>query len=104
MITPATLFAIHDETCSTAKEIIQKKNQDYGADADALRNFRLVEQIGIPMPIGILTRLLDKMARLGKIITSGKQAVMDETVEDTIVDAINYLIILKAALQEKKQE
>jgi hypothetical protein len=98
--TPASLFEAHIRTCSEALEIIKRKNADYGADEDALKNFRLVEQLGIPMPIGILTRLADKLARLGKIITTGKQAVMDETVDDTILDMINYAIILKAALHE----
>lgn len=104
MITPQELFNLHSDTTNAALEIIKKKNADYGADEDALRNFRLVQQIGVPMEIGILTRLADKFARLGKIITTGKQAVMDESIDDTILDAINYLIILRAALSEAKQK
>jgi hypothetical protein len=99
---PDELFLIHAKTFETALAILKKKNADYGADEDALRNFRLVQQLGIPMEIGLLTRIADKLARIGKIVTSGKQEVMDDTVEDTIVDTINYLVILKAALQEKK--
>ena len=99
---PEQLFEVHAKTFESALAIIKKKNADYGASDDALRNFRFVEQLGIPMEIGIITRIADKLARIGKIITTGKQEVLDETVQDTIVDIINYLIILKAALQEKE--
>jgi hypothetical protein len=103
MIKPEQLFQIHGIMTSKALEIIKAKNADYGADEDALRNFRLVEQLGIPMEVGILTRLADKIARIGKIIQSGEVHVKDETIEDTILDAINYLIILRAALNEPQE-
>jgi hypothetical protein len=100
MITREQLLDLHTETCGSALKIMVDKNTDYGATDDALRNFRLCENMGIPIDIGILTRLGDKMARIGKIITSGKVAVKSETVEDTIMDAINYLVILRAAIME----
>jgi hypothetical protein len=96
------LLKLHKTTTDECFRIIEVKNRDYGANSDALHNFRFVEQMGIPMAHGILTRLGDKLARIAKIVTTSETAVKDETVDDTIEDAINYLIILRAALNEQK--
>jgi hypothetical protein len=101
MITREQLLNIHTDICNSAKTIMVDKNTDYGATDDALRNFRLCENMGIPIDIGILTRLGDKLARIGKIVTTKQTAVKTETVQDTILDAINYLVILSAALREE---
>lgn len=98
------LLAMHERTCKAAVEIMKVKNADYGASADALRNFRLCDMLGVPLTHGIVTRLGDKLARIGKIVTSGETAVKSETVTDTILDMINYAIILRAALCEKKED
>lgn len=98
------LLAMHETTCKAAVEIMKVKNADYGASTDALRNFRLCDMLGVPLTHGIVTRLGDKLARIGKIVTSGETAVKSETVTDTILDAINYLVILKAAIDEKDKE
>lgn len=50
---------------------------------------------------GILVRLSDKMSRITNLIEGGEAAVSDETVVDTIEDAINYLAILKAYYEGK---
>jgi hypothetical protein len=103
MITREQLLQLHTLVTTQALSIMKDKNSDYGGNNDALRNFRLVEQLGIPMEIGILTRLADKIARISNIITKGSAAVKDETVYDTILDGINYLVILYAALTEDYQ-
>jgi hypothetical protein len=96
------LLALHVETCYSARKIMESKNTDYGATTDALRNFRLCENLMVPVGVGIITRLGDKLARIAKIVVTGTTAVMDETVEDTIMDAINYLVILRAWIHEQK--
>jgi hypothetical protein len=101
MITRPQLLDLHTTTCKAALSIMVDKNTDYGANDDALRNFRLCENMGIPIDVGILTRLGDKLARIGKIVTTKQTAVKAETVQDTILDAINYLVILTAALKEE---
>jgi hypothetical protein len=96
------LLKSHVIICEQARHIMESKNADYGATTDGLRNFRLCENMMIPIDVGILTRLGDKLARIAKIIMTGDTVVKDETVQDTIRDAINYLIILAAAIEEKK--
>jgi len=97
------LLQLHDNMTAKAKKIMEVKNSDYGANQDALHNFRLCEQLYIPMEIGILTRLCDKIARIGNLINKPNR-VLDETIQDTIIDTINYMIILNAALEERKEK
>ncbi len=78
-------------------EIIRRKNSDYATGEDPFNNFRMVEMIGLSVEQGIMTRILDKFARLSNLTASGEEpAVADETVDDTILDLINYLAILHA--------
>ena len=100
-ITREQLLATHTTICGNAKMLMMDKNADYGATEDALRNFRLCENMMIPIEVGILTRLGDKLARISKIVITGEAIVKNETVEDTIMDAINYLVILRAAIEER---
>jgi hypothetical protein len=102
-ITREELLDMHDTICSDAKAIMQDKNADYGAGEDALRNFRLCENMMIPIEVGIVTRLGDKLARISKIVVTGDTVVKNETVNDTILDAINYLVILAAAIEERRR-
>lgn len=60
------------------------------------------EMVGVPVARGILVRLCDKIARISNLIDK-KEAVKDETIEDTICDAIGYLGILRAWLIENKK-
>lgn len=85
-----------DELYKAGLHIIEKKNADYAGDEDPFTNFRLVEMAGLTVEEGILTRTLDKMARLCNVMQKPHAEVSDETVEDTIVDMINYLAILHA--------
>jgi hypothetical protein len=87
------------QTFAEAMGIVEKKNQDYGADSNPFKNFELVSHLGIPVEIGILTRFADKVARISNLIGGKQPAVVDETLDDTILDAINYLAILRAWLQ-----
>lgn len=81
-------------------KILEKKNHDYsGIGANPYLNFEAVERRGLcSAEIGILIRIEDKLQRITNLMKI-KKMVTDETVEDTINDAINYLAILKARLQ-----
>ena len=61
-----------------AKELFQKKNQDYG---DAFATYGTV---------GILVRLGDKINRLQTITSRGINLVEDEKLRDTLIDLHNY--------------
>ncbi len=104
---------IHDESCIYYKKpydliyeirkifqdgtsIIEKKNQDYATSDDPFKNFRSAEILSISVEQAILIRTLDKMSRIGNCIKKDSTIVIEETVEDTILDAINYLALLLA--------
>lgn len=99
-------FQSIEETFSTCLETAKKKNQDYAGDKDPFANFSRVETFGIcTVEQGVLVRITDKLARVSNLICSGKNpAVADESVDDTLLDAINYLAILKAYRDSKRSE
>lgn len=82
-------------TFETGLEIVKKKNLDYGADADPFRNFRSASLLGLSVEKAILVRTLDKLARINNLLDHDAY-VTEESMDDTIVDCINYLAILKA--------
>lgn len=98
-----TLFDLQTLTFARCAQILHSKNKDYaGVHQDALRNFKMVQQLGVTSPAqGVLVRLTDKLMRIINVLSAGSAAVRDETVEDTIDDAINYLIILKSIIQDE---
>ena len=75
--------------------LIERKNKDYANSTDPFRNFRSAEIVGLSLERAILVRVLDKLSRISNLIDKDA-AVKDESLEDTIIDAINYLAILKA--------
>lgn len=98
--------AFHEHMRSTfAKclEISKEKNADYAGSEDPFANFRMVAHIGLcSVTEGILVRLSDKFIRIANLLSGeGRDPrVVDESVTDTIRDAINYFAILAAWLEE----
>ena len=90
-------------------EIIQQKNSDYANSSDdPLRNFKAVEKLGIcSTETGMLVRMTDKFMRIINLIeklqNGDKEAVKDETIQDTISDFINYLALLYCKLNEESE-
>ena len=86
-----------DSVFDECSKLCDKKNNDYASPDDFYKNFRLVEAIGLPMWVGIVIRFLDKFSRLTgfvkRWITTGKLHVEHECIEDTFLDAINYLAL-----------
>ena len=101
--TTEELFRIFDETVKACRDILEKKNHDYGgAQNDALKTFRSVQSPNLSPPKGICVRISDKLSRVASFIDKGVLRVDDESVEDTINDLINYAILLKACIWEEK--
>jgi hypothetical protein len=46
--------------------------------------------------------MTDKMSRLSSFVESGKLAVENESFEDTIIDIVNYSVLMYAYLHDKK--
>ena len=87
-----------------ALDLINSKNDDYANPTDFYANFRLSEQAGIPMFIGIHVRLLDKISRLNSFISrfyrTGEITANHESIEDTLLDTINYSAIMLDAYRQ----
>lgn len=103
-MTSKELFNIHRELCNSALELMQKKNHDYAGKqgSEPFANFTRVEALGITTTEkGMMVRLSDKMSRLSSFMESHEFKVQDEKLRDTILDMINYSILLYAYLDEK---
>ena len=48
-----------------------------------------------------LVRVVDKVSRMSTFTSAGKLEVENETVEDAIVDIINYMVLFSAYLKDK---
>ena len=99
------LIRNHETLCNTARELMKKKNADYAGrnGVEPFANFTRVESMGIcPTEVGFLVRVTDKMSRLSSFMESGKLEVANESFEDTIVDVINYMVLLHSYLKDKK--
>jgi hypothetical protein len=103
-MTREELFNMHNEMTKTAFEIMKKKNADYaGGGSDPFANFRRAEALGIcTTEQAFLVRITDKISRLSTFANKGKLEVEDETVYDTLLDMINYSVLLAAFIKDKK--
>ena len=98
------LFTIHKKLCSSALELMQKKNHDYAGKkgSEPFANFTRAEAMGITTTEkAMMVRMLDKVSRLSSFLESGEFKVQDEKLEDTILDLINYSVLLYAFYQDK---
>jgi hypothetical protein len=97
-VAPKPLSQMHQslrKTFDTCFDTSLAKSNDYSKGENTYRNFESSVRIGISVQKGILLRLQDKMIRLENLLESDTPKVA-ESIEDTIMDAINYLAILKA--------
>jgi anti-sigma28 factor (negative regulator of flagellin synthesis) len=100
-MTQDKLIKYHQVICDQARLLMKAKNNDYGSTDDPFENFTQAERENITSTErGILVRLSDKMSRIRSFINKGSYEV-DENFEDTIVDAVNYLILLAAYINTK---
>jgi hypothetical protein len=106
-MTSDELFEMHGHLCYSALKLMQKKNHDYSGKSgkEPFANFTRAEAMGITTTEkGMLVRILDKISRLSSFADSGEFKVEDEKLEDTIVDIINYSVLLYAYVQEKNNK
>ncbi|HUW14291.1 MAG TPA: hypothetical protein VM537_31500 [Anaerolineae bacterium] len=98
--------ALHEDLCSDACKLTRRKGADYSGQEDTLRNLKAVELVGLcPAETGVLVRMQDKMSRLTTLVGAGATPqVADESVRDTILDLINYSVLLWALIQEEASD
>ena len=101
------LLKYHEEICTDAKNLMSLKNRDYAGNhgLEPFANFTRVESMGIcSTEQGFMTRITDKMSRLSSFIDAGKMHVKDESFNDTVIDVINYMVLLSAYIRDKEQQ
>ena len=91
------------DTYKGARLLVEKKNQDYAGDNDPFMNFKNSECIGVDVQRGILVRMMDKVTRISNLLEK-EAAVVDESIDDTIMDLCNYAAILKAYREHDKEK
>ncbi len=89
-------------------KLVNSKNDDYANPTDFYANFRMSEQAGIPMFMGVHIRLLDKISRLNSFMErfnrTGEISANHESIEDTLLDAINYSAICLDTFRQWRQK
>lgn len=101
----------HEFICKSAREIVAIKGHDYNKQAqengDTLANMRLAKNIGLAESYcqSTMIRLFDKMMRLQSLTKnpSLQPQVKDESVKNTILDSINYLVYLYIFYDEESK-
>ena len=72
-------------------ELHDRKQKDYGTDADPFANVRASEDFGVAAWLGALIRLNDKVSRLKTFAQKG--TLSNESVEDSFQDLAVYAVI-----------
>jgi hypothetical protein len=104
-MTKSEYMAYHEMACKRMMAITRAKNADYtGRSDDPFANFTRVEALGITDTArGFLVRLTDKLARITSFVQKGVLEVKDESIEDTLLDAANYCILMSGYIKSQKQ-
>lgn len=98
------LVNYHEDLCFAAKKILEAKNHDYGgSDGDRFANFRGTMALGIDPVIGVLLRMQDKIMRVKTFAEKGHLEIKNESVEDALVDIINYAVLIGGMIKEAKE-
>lgn len=97
------LIKFAEDTFTKCLTIMKAKNHDYSVGEDALRNFKTVNFFGVDPKDGFVTRMTDKLMRVGNLIHHSAK-VKDERIEDTLLDLINYSMLFLAYLETLKDE
>lgn len=103
-MTREELLKFHEMICEEARTLMNLKNRDYAGNegVEPFANFTRCEAMGIcETEQGFMVRVTDKMSRLSSFLRAGKMFVEDESFRDTIVDVINYMVLLAAYCSEK---
>ncbi len=110
-----TFIEITEECNAKELDIIKRKNSDYATDGskEAFSNFKgsaeivraIFQRDEIPATaeVDVLFLIATKLLRIGSLLGSGKEP-LNESMEDTIGDAINYFRIFRGILQEKSEK
>lgn len=106
-LTRESLLDFHAVVTERARSLMERKNKDYAGmgGKEPFANFTRCESMGICTTFkGFLVRMTDKLSRLSSFSDAGSFAVDDEKLEDTLIDMINYSVLLLAFVRDKEED
>jgi hypothetical protein len=102
-----SLLELHDDLTTRARDLMTRKNHDYAGKGgeNPFANFLLCEAMGLcSTEAGMVVRLSDKLSRLATFVSAGELLVKDESVEDTLLDIINYAVLVAGQIRYRKSK
>lgn len=91
-----------EQTFQKCLLIIDKKNHDYSGIEDPFGSFRNAAIAGVSVKQSLVLAVVQKVSRLGNLLQRPAK-VVSESMEDTIMDCINYLAILLAFIHSEEK-
>lgn len=106
-MTPQRLSDLFNETFQAASALLGVKGGEYAPGADRLANFKLASLRLDLLPEQVLLVYLDKHLQAIQHWVADQVAGTDrprsEPITGRVLDAINYLILLTALIEEREQ-
>jgi len=99
--TQADLLKRLEELYANNVEIVRKKNSDYSNVDDPFFNFKVCASLGIPVEIGFIVRITDKISRIKNLINR-EAKVTDESLLDACSDLANYAMLFRMYRESKE--
>jgi hypothetical protein len=104
MKTQEDLLKYHERLTTEARALMKGKNTDYAKD-QIFGNLDVCENVGLcSTEMGILIRIFDKLSRLKNVLEAGQAEVKDESVQDTLLDVINYATLIGAKQVQRRED
>jgi len=95
----------HIKIFEDAIEILKRKRIDYSGAADPFGNFRKAEIFHVESWRGAGIRLSDKISRFVSLAENdGKGKVTDESMRDTVIDGVNYFVLMYQLYMERYRD
>ncbi|MCK9370812.1 DUF1599 domain-containing protein [Candidatus Dojkabacteria bacterium] len=101
MIKREDWFNTLEQNFAIGMEIMKKKNADFSGEFNPVKNFEGAELAGVTVERVILVRIVDKISRISTLFDK-QETVKDETIQDTLIDLMNYTNILSTYIKLKK--
>jgi hypothetical protein len=84
---------------------MKQKSADYATGSDPFANFNRGEILGFATAEeGLMLRVVDKISRISTFLHRGELKVENESVADSVMDVINYMVLLHGMLEDKSKK
>lgn len=92
-----------DAVLKQCRDLLIRKGDDYNNEENTLAVFNSLNDVSITADTVILSRIMDKIERIKTFYKKGFYSVADEKLRDTVIDTVNYLILLLLFLETKNK-